>query len=257
MSIFYTEKTLSVHHWTDSLFSFTTTRSPGFRFLSGQFTMLGLNIGTKPLLRAYSMVSPHYSDRLEFFSIKIDGGPLTSRLKDLKAGDEILVGSKTTGTLIIDNVLPGKRLYLLSTGTGLAPFLSLIRDPDIYERFDHIIMVHCCRFINDLAYDQLLSNDLRQDEYIGEYADKQLIYYPTVTREPFRNNGRIDEIIFSGRLFSDIAMPPINHNDDRFMLCGNPSMLKSIATILRGQNYIEGHHGVPGHFVIEKAFVDK
>jgi ferredoxin--NADP+ reductase len=191
MSNFAEETVLSVHHWTDRLFSFRTSRQPSFRFRNGQFTMIGLKDGTKPLVRAYSMASPNYEDYLEFFSIKVKGGPLTSRLQNIKDGDPIVVGQKPTGTLVVDNLLPGKNLYLLSTGTGLAPFLSLIRDIETYEQFERIVLIHGCRFIADLAYSDYLTNVLPQDEIFGELVREKLIYYPTVTREPFRHVGRI------------------------------------------------------------------
>lgn len=207
MSAFNHETVLSVRHWTDELFSFSATRTPSFRFENGQFTMIGLEVEGKPLLRAYSMVSPNYEETLEFFSIKVPDGPLTSRLQHIQPGDKILVSRKPTGTLVLDNLLPGRNLYLLSTGTGLAPFLSIIRDPEAYERFEKIILVHGCRRIADLAYRDWLSIELEKDEFIGEEVRGKLIYYPTVTREPFENRGRITDLISSGRLFGDTGVP--------------------------------------------------
>lgn len=257
MSNFYVETVTSVHHWTDTLFSFTSTRDPGFRFLNGQFTMIGMEVESRPLLRAYSMVSSSYEPHLEFFSIKVPNGPLTSRLQHLKVGDPVLVGRKPTGTLIHDNLKPGKHLYLLGTGTGLAPFLSIVKDPDTYDRFEKVIIVHGCRTIAELAYAELFTETLPNDEYLGEQVQAQLLYYPTVTREAFRHQGRITGLLQSGRLSADLGLPPPNVADDRFMLCGSPHMLADITTWLREGGYTEGNHSEPGDFVVEKAFVEK
>ena len=257
MSNFIEERVLSVHHWTESLFSFRTTRDPSFRFRSGQFTMIGIPVNGKPLLRAYSVASAHYEEELEFFSIKVQDGPLTSRLQHLKEGDSIMISRKPTGTLVLDNLSPGKNLYLLGTGTGLAPFLSLIKDPETYERFEKVIVVHGVRFKKDLAYSEIISEVLPGDEFVGEMIRDQLVYYPTVTREDFRNRGRITELMTSGKLFSDVGLPPMNVADDRFMLCGSPAMLADVRALLDARGWVEGNHGEPGDFVIEKAFVDK
>ena len=257
MSAFHHEKVLSVHHWTDRLFSFKTTRDPSFRFRSGQFVMMGLASEGKPLLRAYSLASAHYDDQLEFFSIKVPNGPLTSRLQHLKEGDEILVSRKPTGTLVTDNLRPGRALYLLGTGTGLAPFLSIIRDPEAYEKFDRIVVAHGVRWIADLAYGSYIQDDLPNDELIGDLVRDKLIYYPTVTREPFRNRGRLSAALESDRLATDNGLLPIDRDQDRFMLCGSPAMLADIRTILKARGFEEGNHGEPGDYVIEKAFVDK
>ncbi|GGG31746.1 ferredoxin--NADP reductase [Chelatococcus composti] len=257
MSNFNQERVLSVHHWTDTLFSFTTTRDPGFRFKNGQFTMIGIEVDGKPLLRAYSVVSPNYDEKLEFFSIKVPDGPLTSRLQHLKEGDPIIVGRKATGTLVLDNLMHGRNLYLLGTGTGLAPFLSLIRDPETYERFEKVILLHGCRQVAELAYGELITRDLPQDEYLGEEVRQKLIYYPTVTREPFRNRGRITDLITTKKLFNDIGLPPLDTENDRLMLCGSPQMIRDLKNILEERGFIEGNHGEPGHFVIEKAFVER
>ncbi len=187
MSAFYREKVLTVRHWTDTLFSFTATRDSGFRFLNGQFAMIGLEVDGRPLMRAYSMASANHEDELEFFSIKVSDGPLTSKLQKIKEGDTILVGRKATGTLIADNLIPAKRLLLLSTGTGLAPFASLIKDPDVYDRYETIVLVHGCRQVSELAYGEELVARLRDDELFGPLLAEKLQYYPTVTREPFRN----------------------------------------------------------------------
>jgi ferredoxin--NADP+ reductase len=257
MSSFQEERVLSVHHWTDRLFSFRTTRSPSFRYRNGQFTMIGLKVDGKPLLRAYSMASANHDDHLEFFSIKVPNGPLTSRLQHLKDGDAIIVGQKPTGTLVLDNLLPGKHLYLLGTGTGLAPFLSVIRDLEAYDRFEKIILVHGCRHIAELAYNDLITGELPNDENFGELVRAQLIYYPTVTREPYRHTGRISHLFETGKLFSDIGLPNLDKENDRVMLCGSPAMIADLRTILEQRGFEEGNHGEPGHFVIEKAFVEK
>lgn len=257
MSKLNTETVLSVRHWTDSLFSFTATRDPAFRFVSGQFAMIGLEVEGRPLLRAYSMASAHHEDNLEFFSIKVPDGPLTSRLQHLKEGDTILVGRKPTGTLIQDNLLPGRRLYLLSTGTGLAPFISIIKDPETYTRFEQIVLVHGCRQIVELAYGESIIADLSDSEYFGDFVRGQLVYYPTVTREPFRNRGRITHLIETGQMFSDIGQPPLDVAEDRVMLCGSPAMLADLRPLLEERGFSEGSHGEPGQFVIEKAFAER
>jgi ferredoxin--NADP+ reductase len=257
MSNFNRETVLSVRHWTDSLFSFTTTRDPSFRFVSGQFTMIGLEVDNRPLLRAYSMASAHYEDSLEFFSIKVADGPLTSRLQHLKEGDPILVGRKPTGTLVQHNLLPGKRLYLLSTGTGLAPFVSIIKDPETYERFDKVVLVHGCRQIAELAYGEKIVGELPDNEFLGDLVREKLVYYPTVTREPFRNRGRITDLITQGQLFDDVGQPRPTIADDRFMLCGSPAMLADLRVILDDLGFAEGSNARSGHYVIEKAFVER
>ncbi|MCK0195902.1 ferredoxin--NADP reductase [Ancylobacter sp. 6x-1] len=251
------ERVLSVHHWTDNLFTFTTTRDSSLRFKSGQFVMIGLEVNGRPLLRAYSIASAHYEETLEFFSIKVQDGPLTSRLQHLKVGDEVLVGRKPTGTLLIDYLVPGRRLYLLATGTGLAPFLSLIKDPETYEAYEKVILVHGTRTVAELAYQDMILNDLPEDEFLGEYVREKLVYYPTVTREPFRNQGRITDLITSGKLFEDLGLPPLDKEDDRVMLCGSPQLLDDMRVILKDRNYEEGSTTEPGDFVIEKAFVEK
>lgn len=257
MSNFYEERVLSVHHWTDTLFSFTTTRDQGFRFKNGQFTMIGLKSEDRPLLRAYSVASTNYDENLEFFSIKVADGPLTSRLQNLKVGDPIIVGRKATGTLVLDNLKDGNRLFLLGTGTGLAPFLSLIRDPETYERYRQVVLVHGCRQVSELAYGERITQDLPRDEFLGELISNQLLYYPTVTREPFRNRGRITDLLTSGQLFADLGIGPFDAAGDRFMLCGSPQMLADLKAIFEGWSLVEGNHNEPGDFVIERAFVEK
>ncbi len=257
MSNFNEETVLGVHHWTDTLFSFKTTRNPTFRFRNGEFTMIGLKTGERPLLRAYSVASANYEEELEFFSIKVQDGPLTSRLQHLKKGDSIIVSRKATGTLVIDNLLGGRNLYLVGTGTGLAPFLSVIKDPETYERFEKVVLLHGCRHVKELAYGEMITKDLPNDELLGEMVRSQLIYYPTVTRDPFRNRGRITELMKSGRLFTDIGLPQLEAEKDRVMICGNPGLLVDTKELLLSRDFVEGNHGTPGHFVVEKAFAER
>jgi ferredoxin--NADP+ reductase len=257
MSNLNQERVLDVRHWTEDLFSFKVTRDSAFRFVNGQFTMIGIEVEGKPLLRAYSMASANHEEHLEFFSIKVADGALTSRIQHLAKGDSVLVGRKPTGTLIQDNLLPGRTLYLLSTGTGLAPFTSIIKGPEIYERFERIVLVHGCRKISELSYGERVIANLIEDEFLGDLAREQLIYYPTVTREPFRNRGRITDLIASGKLFDDLGRPPLDLETDRLMLCGSPSMLADLQALLRSNGFTEGNHSEPGHYVIEKAFVEK
>jgi ferredoxin--NADP+ reductase len=247
------EKVLSVRHWNDTLFSFTTTRSRGLRFKNGHFLMVGLEVEGRPLLRAYSVASPNYEEHLEFYSIKVPNGPLTSRLQHLQVGDEVLVNNKPVGTLVITNVLPGKRLYLLSTGTGLAPFLSIIRDPETYERFEDIVVMHGVRHVNDLAYSDYIKNELPKHEFIGEQVARQLHYYPTVTREPFEHQGRITELIESGRLAKDLGLPELAPEHDRALVCGGPR----IVALLEARGFKEGSSHEPAQYTIERAFVEK
>ena len=258
MAVLATEKVLSVHHWNDTLFSFTTTRDPALRFRNGHFVMIGLPVNGKPLMRAYSIASPNYEETLEFFSIKVENGPLTSRLQHLKVGDELIVSRKPTGTLVLDDLKPGRHLYLLGTGTGLAPFMCLIRDPEVYERFEKVVLVHGVRRVNDLAYHDYITKELTQHEFLGELVQNQLLYYPTVTREAFRYTGRLTDLFESGKLCSDIGLPQLNPETDRVMMCGSPSMLKDTCAILDARGFeISPHIGTPGDYVIERAFVEK
>ncbi|HVI51638.1 MAG TPA: ferredoxin--NADP reductase [Candidatus Sulfotelmatobacter sp.] len=258
MSNIIEETVLETHHWTENLFTLKLTRDPGFRFESGQFAMIGLKVDGKPLMRAYSMASASYEEHLEFLSIKVPNGPLTSRLQHVKPGDKILVNRKTTGTLIADNLLPGgKRLYLLSTGTGLAPFLSIIKDPTVYERFDEIILTHTCRHKAELVYQDLITADLLENEFFGDLAREKLTYYPSVTREDFKNKGRITDLIRNGKLFADLKRPAFDKDSDRVMICGNPHMMTEVAEYLDGLGWEQGSNAGPGHYVIEKAFAEK
>ncbi|MCB1853911.1 MAG: ferredoxin--NADP reductase [Halieaceae bacterium] len=256
MATIMREQVTAVHHWTDRLFSFKTTRNQGFRFKNGHFTMIGLEQDGKPLMRAYSLASANYEDELEFFSIKVPDGPLTSKLQAIAVGDELLVNSKATGTLVQDNLLPGKNLYLIATGTGLAPFLSIIRDPEIYEHYERIVLTHGCRHVEELAYRELITEHLPAHEYLGQDVRDKLIYYPTVTREPFRNNGRLTDLLRSGKLQADVGLGPIDAATDRFMICGSPTMLKDICSLLDSRGLREARHGEAAEYVIERAFVE-
>lgn len=257
MSAFNEERVLSVHHWTDKLFTFTTTRDPALRFSNGHFTMIGLRVNGKPLLRAYSIVSANYEEHLEFLSIKVPDGPLTSKLQHMKVGDTIIVGKKPTGTLLIDYLNPGKRLYMLSTGTGMAPFMSIIRDPDTYERFEQVILVHGVRNKDELAYHDLVTEHLPAHEFLGEMVSSKLRYYPTVTREAYKNMGRVTTLMESGKLFIDLGLPPIDPAVDRVMICGSPGMLRDIKHMLEAKGFKEGNTSKPGDFVIERAFAEQ
>ena len=258
MSAFNSETVLDVHHWNDTLFSFKTTRDPALRFRNGHFVMIGLEVEGKPLVRAYSVASANYEDHLEFLSIKVPNGPLTSRLQHLKPGDQVLIGRKPTGTLVIDDLLPGRHLYLFGSGTGLAPFLSIVRDPETYERYEKVILVHGVRLVSELAYADLLQTQLPADEFLGELVKDKLIYYPTVTREPFRNQGRITDLIESGELSRRIGLPDLSREHDRGMICGSPAMLADTRVLLDARGLvISPSSGVPGDYVIERAFVEK
>ena len=253
-----TEQVLSVRHWNDTLFSFTTTRSRELRFENGHFVMVGLPVDGKPLTRAYSIASANYEDHLEFFSIKVPDGPLTSRLQHLKPNDELLIGRKPVGTLVLRDLKPGKNLYMFATGTGLAPFMSLIRDPETYERFEKIVLVHGVRVVSELAYADYIRDELPNHELLGEEIAQKLIYYPTVTREPYRNRGRLTDLIESGRLFDDIGLAGLDPAHDRAMICGSPSMLAETSALLDARGFaISPSSGVPGDYVIERAFVER
>lgn len=257
MSAFLEETVLSVHHWTDRLFSFTTTRDTALRFSNGHFTMIGLRVDGKPLLRAYSIVSANYEEHLEFLSIKVQDGPLTSRLQHIQVGDKIIVGKKPTGTLLIDYLLPGKHLYLIGTGTGLAPFMCLIRDPATYEKYEKVILFHGVREVSELAYAEYITMDLPNHEYLGDMVKKQLLYYPSVTREPFKNRGRATDLMASGKLESDLGLPRLDPARDRIMICGSPALNKDMRELLNGRGFVEGTTTTPGDYVVERAFVEQ
>jgi ferredoxin--NADP+ reductase len=249
---------LTVKHWNESLFSFTTTRDPALRFRNGHFVMIGLPVDGKPLMRAYSIASPNWAEHLEFLSIKVENGPLTSRLQHIVPGDRLLIGQKAVGTLVIDDLLPGKRLFLFATGTGLAPFMSIIQDPDTYERFEKVILIHGVRTVSELAYADFIRDELPRHEYLGEMVSRQLIYYPTVTREAFRHTGRMTTAIQSGQLFTDIGEPPLSADTDRGMICGSPAMLKETSEMLDARGFVVSPaSGEQGHYVIERAFVER
>jgi ferredoxin/flavodoxin---NADP+ reductase len=253
-----TERVLDVHHWNETLFSFRTTREQGLRFENGHFVMLGIPVEGKPLMRAYSIASANYDEHLEFLSIKVASGALTSRLQHIKPGDSVLVSRKPVGTLVLHDLRPGKHLYLFATGTGLAPFMSIIRDPHTYERFEKVVLVHGVRVVSELAYAEYITAELPHNEFFGDEVRAKLIYYPTVTREPYQNRGRLTDLIDSGKLFEDIGLPPLDPTRDRAMICGSATMLKDTAALLDARGFkISQHIGVAGDYVIERAFVEK
>ncbi|MCE2914496.1 MAG: ferredoxin--NADP reductase [Rubrivivax sp.] len=252
------ERVLSVHHWNETLFSFRTTRDAALRFRNGHFVMLGLPVEGKPLLRAYSVASANHAEFLEFLSIKVPDGPLTSRLQHLKPGDDLIVGRKPVGSLVVDDLRPGRNVYLLSTGTGLAPFMSIIQDPDTYERFEKVVLIHGVRQVSELAYANFIEHELPANEFLGELVRDKLVYYPTVTREPFRHQGRLTDVIESGRLFTDTGLPPLDPELDRAMICGSAAMLADTSRLLDARGFrISPRQGEPGDYVIERAFVEK
>ena len=267
-SAFGTETVLDVRHWTADYFSFTTTRDDGFRFENGQFVMIGLEVpqadGTRrPLLRAYSIASANWEEQLEFFSIKVPDGPLTSRLQHVSPGDTVLVGRKPTGTLLIHDLHPGRVLYLLGTGTGFAPWLAVVKDPETYERFDTVVLAHGVRNAADLAYRDYILNELPRHEFLGERIAAQLRYYPAVTREDFvfdgrGQRGRLTELLASGRIAADLGLPPLDPAHDRAMICGGPQMLADFRALLDARGFQAAPRiGVPGQYVFERAFVEK
>lgn len=250
------EKVLSVTHYTDRLFSFRLTRPQHFRFRSGEFVMIGLpGDNGKPVLRAYSVASPAWDEELEFFSIKVPDGPLTSRLQKIQPGDEVILARKTTGTLVLDALKPGKRLYMFSTGTGFAPFASLVRDPETYEKFDEVIVTHTCREVAELAYSQKLVESLKTDEIFAEMIEGKLRYFSSVTREDYTVQGRITTLIETGRLFELLDVPPLNPETDRVMICGSMEMINDTKALCEAAGLTEGSNAAPDTFVVEKAFV--
>lgn len=254
---FNEERVLEVRHWTDKLFSFKTTRDPGFRFESGQFVMLGLPVDGRPLMRAYSIVSATYADHLEFLSIKVPDGPLTSRLQHICPGDSLLLSRKPTGTLLLANLKPGKRLYLLATGTGFAPFGSIIRDPETYEKFATVVVVYGCRNVAELDFGTETIMSVREDTYLRDMVQGRLLYATTVTREPYHRHGRITDLLREGNLLAELQLPALHPADDRIMICGNPGMMIDLRDHVTAQGFIEGSSGEPGDFVIEKAFAER
>lgn len=255
---FGTETVLAVRHWTDSYFSFTTTRDEGLRFENGQFVMLGLMLDGRPLMRAYSIASANWEEQFEFFSIKLPNGPLTSHLQKIREGDEVLVSRKPTGTLLISDLHPGRTLLLLATGTGLAPFLATIKDPETYERFDHVVLTHGVRGVADLAYRDYIEQELPRHEYLGDLIREKLRYYPAVSREAFSTRGRLTELLASGQMLRDLDLPPLDPALDRAMICGGPSMLADFRLILDARGFaVAPRIGTPGQYVFERAFVEK
>lgn len=250
------EKVLSVKHWTDRLFSFRITRPAAFRFRSGEFIMLGLMVDGKPLLRAYSIASPSWDEELEFFSIKVPSGPLTSRLQEIKVGDTVLLGKKPTGTLVLDALKPGKRLYMFSTGTGIAPFISLMRDPETYEHFENVILTHTCRQVAELEYGKFKVGELNEDPLVGEEAVRKLFHYTSVTQEEYVRQGRITQHIRTGGLFKELSVPDLDPETDRVMICGSMEMIKDVAALMEEHKLVEGSNAAPADYVIEKAFAE-
>ncbi len=254
---YFGETVTSVHHWTDRLFSFRCTRDPHMRFVAGQFAMIGLLVAGKPLVRAYSMASPTWDEELEFLSIKVQDGPLTSRLQHIRVGDTVLIGKKPPGTLLTENLLPGRTLWLLATGTGLAPFMSLMREPDVYEKYEKVVVCHTVREVKELAYRDYITNELPQHEFLGEMLAGKLLYYPSVTREPFPTRGRITTLIESGKVFADLGLPVMTPEHDRVMLCGSEAFNADMKPLLETRGFVEGNNSQPGSYVLEKAFVTK
>ena len=257
LAAFNRETVLSVHHYTDSLFRFETTRDPHFRFENGQFAMIGLEVDGRPLVRAYSMASANYEETLTFFSIKVPNGPLTSRLQHVQPGDTVLIGRKPTGTLVQTSLLPGKRLYLLSTGTGIAPFAGVIKDPDIYDRYESVVLVHGCRLAAETVFGHEVVASVLESEFLGEVARGKLLHYPTTTREHSFHEGRVTDLIETGKLFADLGLPPLDPAQDRVMICGGPQMLIDLKAMLERRGFSEGSGGAPASYVIEKAFAER
>ncbi|MEE2024814.1 ferredoxin--NADP reductase [Alkalimonas mucilaginosa] len=255
-----TETVTQVHHWNDTLFSIKTTRRPGFTFENGQFVMIGIEVDNKPLLRAYSIASANYEDELEFFSIKVPDGALTSRLQHIQVGQSLHISTRPTGTLVAGHLTPGENLYLLATGTGLAPFMSIIKDPAIYEQFNKVILVHGVRTVSELAYQDVICNQLPNNEFFGDWVRDQLLYHPTVTREAYRHalhQQRITSLLQSDIFTEHLGMPPLSPERDRFMLCGNQAMLDDTMAILNARGFSKANSRQRGDYVIEQAFLEK
>lgn len=251
----HAERVVSVTHYTDNLFSFRVTRPQSFRFRSGEFVMIGLPNAEKPIFRAYSIASPSWDEELEFFSIKVQDGPLTQHLQKIQLGDTVLMRQKSTGTLVLDALTPGKRLWMISTGTGIAPFASLMRDPETYEKFEQVVLTHTCRDVAELAYGQQLATALIDDPLIGELARGRFIHYATTTRETYPHMGRITTLIENGKLFSDVGLSPFDPAVDRVMICGSMDMIRDVKTLVEGFGLVEGANNKPAEFVVERAFV--
>ncbi len=258
MSNLNIEKVLSVKHWNDTLFTFQTTRDQSLRFRNGEFIMIGLPLEDgKKVMRAYSIASPNYEENLEFFSIKVPDGKLTSRLQHLKPGDEVMVSKKPTGTLVVDDLKQGRNLYLLATGTGLAPFLSIVQCPETYEKFDKVILCHGVRFVSELCYQEMIMQDLPNHEYLGDIIAEKLLYYPTVTREPYQNQGRLTHALENGQVEETLGLDKLDPKHDRAMICGSPAMLEDLSQMLNDKGFeISQKMGIQGDYVIERAFVE-
>ena len=252
----FAEKVVMVEHYTDRLFRFRITRPRSFRFRSGEFVMIGLPNAAKPVFRAYSVACPAWDEELEFFSIKVPDGPLTEHLQKIKVGDTVLMKPKSTGTLVVDALLPGKRLFMLSTGTGIAPFASLIREPDVYEKFEEVVLTHTCRLKAELKYGFDIVAQAKEDILVGEEATKKLVHYPTTTREPTGHMGRITDLIESGKLFEDLGERGLDPATDRIMICGSMGLNMDLKRILEARGFVEGANSKPGDYVVERAFVD-
>lgn len=256
MAAYAPARVTAVKHWNDRLFSFRTERHPSFRYENGHFVMVGLKVDGKAALRAYSIASANYEDQLEFLSIKVPDGVLTSRLQHIAVGDEVLLGQKPVGTLTLTDLHPGRCLYLLATGTGLAPFLAIVRDPEAYARYEKVVLVHGVRQVSDLAYREYLTGDLPQHEYLGAAVREQFLYFPTVTREPFVNRGRITALLETGELQEKLGLPPLDPQRDRAMLCGSMAMLRDVSAWLDARGFeASPSQGVAGDYVVERAFV--
>jgi ferredoxin--NADP+ reductase len=251
----FEEKVIEVQHYTDRLFRFRITRPQSFRFRSGEFVMVGLMVDGKPLVRAYSVASPSWDESLEFYSIKVPAGPLTSRLQNINVGDTVVMRPKTTGTLVLDALLPGKRLFMISTGTGFAPFASVVRDPETYEKFEQAIVIHTCREKAELQYGYDTVATAKDDPLVGEQAQKQLLHFASTTREPTEHMGRITTLVESGDFFRIMGIAPFDPEHDRAMLCGSMAMIKDVKAMLERHGFVEGSNADPATFVVERAFV--
>jgi ferredoxin/flavodoxin---NADP+ reductase len=251
----FAETVSETEHYTDRLFRFRMTRPSSFRFRSGEFVMIGLPNAERPVFRAYSIASPSWDEELEFYSIKVPGGPLTEHLQRIQPGDTVLMRKKPTGTLVLDALLPGKRLWMFSTGTGIAPFASLIRDPETYERYEEVILTHTCRTVDELVYGQRLVAGIKDDPLVGEMA-AGLRLYSSTTREPFANMGRITELMEGGKVLADLGLQPLDPATDRGMICGSMAMLHDTKAMLERFGLTEGSNSAPSTYVVERAFVD-
>ncbi|MEO4044215.1 ferredoxin--NADP reductase [Hoeflea sp. CAU 1731] len=252
----FAEKVVEVQHYTDRLFRFRITRPASFRFRSGEFVMIGLPNSDKPVFRAYSIASPSWDEELEFFSIKVPDGPLTEHLQRIQPGDTVLMRKKPTGTLVLDALLPGKRLFLLSTGTGIAPFASVVRDPETYEKFEKVVLTHTCRQVAELQYGYDLTDIAKNDPLVGEEASEKLVHFPTTTQEDSPVMGRITTLIETGAMAAKLGMEQLDPETDRVMLCGSMAMIQDLKTMLDARGFDEGSNNRPSSYVVERAFVD-